>query len=145
MEVYGSVRIRNRNELRKLYLRKIYTDLGLHNIFFSKPSTIRNDNMACVQCCKNSTTRTIRHIQLQDNAVRESIQNKRVHIDHIPGSSNIADIFTKKDRDKSHFVTLLDKILFPPIKCNHTLYFPTTFIYEDFNSVQLTLTGYGGC
>ena len=127
------------------YLRKIYTDLGLLQTFFSKPISVRNDNMACVQWCKNRTTRTIRHIQLRDNAVRENIQNKRVHIDHIPGSSNIADIFTKEDRDKSQFVTLRDKILFPPIKCNHTLYFPTKFIYEDFNSVRLTLTGYGGC
>lgn len=93
--------------VRKLiYLRKIYTGLGLHCKLFNKPTSIKNDNMVCVQWCKNCTTHTIRHIQLRDNAVREENQRKRISIEHIPGKESIANIFTKEDRDKSHFITL---------------------------------------
>ena len=119
------------------YLRKVYTDLGLLSTFLSNPISIKNDNMTCVQWSKNRTTRTIRHIQLRDNAVCENIQRKPVHIDHIPGSTKIADIFTKEDRDKSHFVSLRDKILFPPNKCHNTIFYPSKLLYDDFNCVQL--------
>lgn len=122
-----------------IYLRKIYTGLNLHNQFFSNPISIKNDNMACVQWCKNRTTRTIRHIQLRDNAVRESVQRKQVSINHIPGKENVADIFTKEDRDKSHFTSLRNKILFPPITCNNILVVPQKFVFNGFMSIRLDL------
>lgn len=123
-----------------IYLRKLYTELNLHNVFFKKAIDIRNDNMACVQWCKNRTTRSIRHIQLRDNAVRESIQKKEVDISHIPGRDNIADIFTKEDRDPNHFTRLRDRILYAPIKCNNTLYLPQYEKFDTFNTVRFLIT-----
>ena len=91
------------------YLRKIYKELQLTNTFMKSPVPVHNNNMACVQWCKKRTTRTIRHVQLRDNAVREAVQKKHIDIKHIPGSENIADTFTKEDKAKSHFKRLRSK------------------------------------
>lgn len=102
------------------YIRNVFKDLGLQKQFLSKPINIFNDNMTCVQWSKNRTTRTIRHIQLRDNTVQENIKQKLINIHHIPTAHNIADIITKEDRDKSHFTSLRERIIYPPFKCNHT-------------------------
>ena len=78
------------------------------------PTKIFNDNMACIQWSKNKTRKSIRHIQIKENAVRESVQNKEIQVLHIGGKINPADIFTKEDKDASHFVMLRDIILSPP-------------------------------
>ena len=59
----------------------------------------------------------MRHIQIRENLVRESIQNGKVSVTHIQGKINPADIFTKEDKDQTHFILLRDFILSePPIK-----------------------------
>ena len=118
------------------YIRNIFTNLGLPKQFLSNPINIFNDNMACVQWSKIRTTRTIRHIQLRDNAVRENIKKKTINIHHIPGAHNTADIFTKEDRDKNHFTSLREKILYPPFKCNHTTYHMSKFVFNSFRRVR---------
>ena len=119
------------------YIRNIFKNLDLQKEFLSSPINIFNDNMACVQWSKNKTTRTIRHIQLRDNAVRENYQRKLIDIHNIPGAHNIADIFTKEDRDKNHFINLREKILYPPFKCNHTIYKLQQFHFSNFSVVRL--------
>ena len=121
------------------YLRKVIRDLRLHHIFLKNPIPIQNDNMACVQWCKNRTTRSIRHIQLRDNAVREAIQRKQVQIDHIPGSENVADIFTKEDRDKNHFCKLRDRILFEPFSCHNTRYQVSKLLYNTTSLIRIDI------
>ena len=119
------------------YICNIFKNLNLHKELLSKPINIFNDNMACVQWSKNRTTRTIRHIQLRNNAVQENIKKKIINIHRIPGVHNIADIFTKEDRDKNHFVSLREKILYPPFKCHNTTYNMTKFMFNQFNIVRL--------
>ncbi len=53
----------------------------------------------------------LRHIQMKENRVRESILSNFVTIKHIDGKVNLADIFTKEMKDLNHFVELRDLIM----------------------------------
>ena len=53
----------------------------------------------------------MRHINLKDCAVCDSIQAKEVDLYHIPGDINPSDIFTKEIRDGAHFRTLRDSFM----------------------------------
>ena len=67
---------------------------------------IYNDNNACVLWSHNCTSKGLRHIQIRENAVRESIQSNLISLTHIPGNINLSDILTKEDKDSNHFITL---------------------------------------
>ena len=70
--------------------------------------------MACVQWSHNKTTKSIRHIQIRENAVRESVQDGTVIVLHVAGKLNPADIFTKEDKDTTHFIIIRDTLVSPP-------------------------------
>ena len=53
----------------------------------------------------------MRHINLCDCGVRDSIQLKEIDLRHIPGDINPSDIFTKEMRDASRFRTLRDSFM----------------------------------
>jgi hypothetical protein len=72
---------------------------------------IHNDNQACINWSKSCTTKGLRHIQMCENFVRENIASNFVHIQHIDGRLNLADIFTKEMKDTAHFVELRDIIM----------------------------------
>ena len=72
--------------------------------------------MACVLWSKLKTTKNLRHIQINENAVRESVENKQVEIHHIPGNENLSDIFTKEDQDQHHFLKLRNIVMSLPFK-----------------------------
>jgi hypothetical protein len=69
---------------------------------------IFNDNKACVQWSKRTTTKGLRHIQMRENRIRENIASQFVDIQHIAGKINLADIFTKEMKNTCHFVELRD-------------------------------------
>jgi hypothetical protein len=75
------------------------------------PTFIYNDNAACIQWSKNMTTKGLCHVQIRENAVHESIQNKFIEVKHIPGRLNLSDMFTKEDKDSTHFITIRDLVL----------------------------------
>ena len=50
-------------------------------------------------------------LQIRENAVRESVANNFIKIAHIKGTINLADLFTKEDRDVSHFLSVRDQLL----------------------------------
>ena len=85
--------------------------LGVKDIFMPSVNIVYNDNIACVNWSKCTTTKGLRHIQMKENRVRESIHSKFVTIKHIDGKINLADIFTKEMKDTSHFVVLRDLIM----------------------------------
>jgi hypothetical protein len=94
-----------------LELVQILEFLGVKDIFMPTVNTSYNDNMACVNWSKCSTTKGLRHIQMMENRVRESILSNFVTIKHIDGKFNLADIFTKEMKDTSHFVVLRDLMM----------------------------------
>ena len=56
-------------------IRHLRQDLNLPNATTTTP--IYNDNQACVMWAHNNTSKGLRHIQIRENAMRESVQNKK--------------------------------------------------------------------
>ena len=84
-----------------LQIKNIPNDLKLFDRFHKGPITIYNDNQACVQWSHKMTTKGLCYIQMQENAVRESVQDRTITVDHIGGKKNPTDIFTKEDWKKA--------------------------------------------
>ena len=105
-----------------LYLSQLIHDLNLQNDLLSKTIHIYNESMTCVHWTKNKATRSIRHIQLRENAIRESVQKGLISVLHVPGTSNPSDILTKEDRDSAHYMTLCDCVVSPPPTCHVTIH-----------------------
>jgi hypothetical protein len=94
-----------------LHIRFLLEDMNLLHLFAPSATVLHNDNAACVQWSRNMTTKGLRHVQNRENAVRESVTSGDVDIQHIAGNINLADLFTKEDRDHAHFHTLRDAIM----------------------------------
>ena len=86
-----------------LHLQQFIPGLNLSQELMPSSSTpVFNDNTGddivfwapCPCCC---------HIQIQEYVVRESVMNGFVNVTHIAGHVNLADIFTKEDKDEAHF------------------------------------------
>ncbi len=45
-------------------------------------------------------------VHLCENLVSENVLSNNITVSHIPGKSNLSDIFTKEFRDVSHFLSL---------------------------------------
>jgi hypothetical protein len=97
-----------------LRTQHIIQDLNLEHIFLAPSTPLYNDNMACVQWSHNKTSKGIRHIQIRENAVRESVQNGTILVLHVAGKNNLADIFTKEDKDTSHYISIRDALMSQP-------------------------------
>jgi hypothetical protein len=94
-----------------LHLHQIVDGLKLTSELMDGPTYIYNDNAACVQWSKNMTTKGLRHVQIRENAVRESVQKGFIEVKHIAGRLNLSDMFTKEDKDSAHFITIRDLVL----------------------------------
>ena len=55
----------------------------------------------------------LRHIQIHKNAIREAIAANIIQVKHIAGSVNLADLFTKEDKDAQQFISLRDQLMEP--------------------------------
>jgi len=95
------------------HLSNILRDLNLFNTFTNdgNPITIRNDNEAAVKWSHNMTTKGLRHLQMRENAVREQVQLGLITVEHIGGKHNLADPFTKEEKDTDHFLTCRDLVV----------------------------------
>jgi dUTPase/transposase InsO family protein len=94
-----------------LHLHQIVDGLDLTTEIMSLPTTIYNDNSACVSWSRNLTTKGLRHIQMRENAVRESFQNGFIIVKHISGKINLSDMFTKEDKDTPHFLEIRNVVM----------------------------------
>ena len=101
-------------------LDQIFRFLQVHHLFMPGTNIVYNDNQACVNWSKRSTTKGLRHIQMKENRVRENIVSNFVQINHIDGKINLADIFTKEMKDVNHFVELRNLIMCPRITTMNT-------------------------
>ena len=93
------------------HLHNIIQDLGVIHLLMPGTTNVYNDNSACVYWAHSMTTKGLRHIQIRENAIREAVQRKFVNVLHIAGAVNLADLFTKEQKDPQHFITLRDIIM----------------------------------
>jgi hypothetical protein len=49
-----------------------------------------------------------RHIELRKNSICKWVQDQRISVQHVPGKTNPANIFTKEVRNGAHFCWLWD-------------------------------------
>jgi hypothetical protein len=96
-----------------LELTQILEFLEVKHLFMPDTTTIYDDNKACVQWSKCTTTKGLHHIQMKENCGRENILSKFVFISHVKGKVNLANIFTKEKKDTSHFTALRDLFMSP--------------------------------
>jgi hypothetical protein len=96
-----------------LELIQLLEFLEVRHIFMPTTPIVFNDNNACINWSKQSTTKGLHHIQMRENRVRENVLSNTVSIQHVCGKNNLADLFTKEMRDTSHFVELRDLMLRP--------------------------------
>ena len=94
-----------------LQLSFLAEGLQVTNHIMPSPTPIFNDNAACVVWSNSFTTKGLRHVQIRDNAVRESIQKGFITVHHIEGKHNLADMFTKEDKSPDHFITIRDCVM----------------------------------
>ena len=119
-----------------LQLSHIINGFNLSCELMVGPTPVYNDNAACVCWSKNTTTKGLRHIQIRENAIRESVLNQFIDVRHCEGKRNLSDMFTKEDRDAAHFIEIRDYIMCDSI--------PTEI--SDFHSPStLPLSSSGGC
>jgi hypothetical protein len=85
--------------------------LGFKDVFMPGTNIVYNDNSACVNWSKSSTTKGLRHIQMHENRIRENIASNFIRVNHVDGKVNLADIFTKEMKDTTHFVEIRDAIM----------------------------------
>jgi len=57
------------------------------------------------------TSKAIRHMELQENSVREWVGDKLLAVKHVAGKCNHSDIFTKEMKDGAHFRRLRDSFM----------------------------------
>jgi len=91
-----------------LELVQIMDFLEVKHLFMPSTNTFYNDNNACVEWSRSATSKGLRHIQMRENRVRENIASNFIHVKHIAGKINLANIFTKEMKDTSHFVEIRD-------------------------------------
>jgi hypothetical protein len=92
-------------------LAQIFDFFGICDLFMPNTNKVFNDNQACVNWSKSSTSKGLCHIQMRENHVRENIASKFVTIQHVNGKLNLADLFTKEMKDTNHSVGLRDTMM----------------------------------
>ena len=95
-----------------IHLRNVLEDLSLHDVLTSTP--LYNDNRACIDWCKNSTTKGMKYLNMQENFVREWHRNGDLTVTQINGKFNPSKMFTKEDKDVSHYLGLRDLLVVMP-------------------------------
>ena len=95
-------------------LTHIIEELNVGDIVMPNPTPVYNDNAACIKWSHSLTTKGLRHLQMRENAVREQILAKNITLEHIAGAVNLADMFTKEDKDVAHFVLICNILMRPP-------------------------------
>lgn len=96
-------------------MRNIMFDLGLPDVAYATP--LYNDNQGSVDWSRGvSLSKRLRHMNIRELGVRDSIRLDHTCVGHIPGHSNVSDIFTKEHKSTVTFTHLASQLIFPRSK-----------------------------
>jgi len=95
-----------------MHMWNLIADLELSEEMLDQKTKLFNDNMACVQWSKNTTTKGLRYLQIRENNIREN--KDWLEILHVEGKKNPADIFSKEEKSPQHYTTIRDTIIQDP-------------------------------
>ena len=87
--------------------------LGLPDVDF--PTPLLNDNQGSIDWIESGCkpTKKLRHENLADLGIAKAREHDEVQVYWMPGASNLADIFTKEDKDVAHYESIRDKMVMP--------------------------------
>ena len=87
--------------------------LGLPDVDF--PTPLLNDNQGSIDWIESGCkpTKKLRHENLSKLGIYEARLYNEVDIYWTPGPTNLADIFTKEDKDVAHFESVRDQMVMP--------------------------------
>jgi hypothetical protein len=80
----------------------------------AQPISMFNDNRGAVDWSSGCTvSKKLRHLNIREVAVRDAQKAGIVNIRHVPGHSNVADIFTKEHKSDAMFYELPFQLVRP--------------------------------
>jgi hypothetical protein len=90
----------------------LMTDLGMPDV--AQPIPMFNDNCGAVDWSSGCTVlMKLQHLNIREVAVRDAQKAGIVNIRHVPGHSNVADIFTKEHKSDAMFYELAFQLVRP--------------------------------
>jgi hypothetical protein len=99
-----------------LWARKFLKQLKFYTA--NSPTDISYDNAAAITIGKDhKITPRSKHFETKYHFIHENIANGNIHLKHIPGSNNLADIFSKP-LPKKRFESLVQQLGMTPIPAN---------------------------
>ena len=73
-------------------------DLKIINILIFLPINVYNDIEAVVKWSRNQTTKGLRHIQMQENAIREQYQAGQINVLYIAINQSIRHVYKRREK-----------------------------------------------
>jgi hypothetical protein len=91
-----------------IHLRRLLGDMGFRQ---SKPTTILEDNQACIAMSKHSGDHSrTKHIDVKYHFVREKVASGEIAVTYVPSEHQLADLLTKP-LDKTKIQYLRQRVL----------------------------------
>lgn len=92
-------------------LRHFFKDIGASHISQAAPLMLADNQGGMAWCDSEAIAKKMRHVDILEVSVRDSINRKEVQLSHTPGVLNSADGFTKEMKDGKHFVALRSALM----------------------------------
>jgi hypothetical protein len=89
-----------------LAVRHLFEDLKATHLSGPTPMMFADNAGGIAWAHSEAITKKMRHVNIREVAVRDSIRLGEIKLSHIPGDLNPSDLFTKEMKDKNHFFDL---------------------------------------